>query len=121
MSNWILHSAKTIGRDHVRSNIVCQDDVKTLEKNGVSVIALSDGCGSAPFAEHGSSVTVEFLCNVFAENFDEIFKKDVADIKKYLHLKLPDKNIKMYFQLVHQHYHHVLLFHLKHWHQILIF
>ena len=80
MSNWILHSAKTIGRDHVRSNIVCQDDVKTLEKNGVSVIALSDGCGSAPFAEHGSSVTVEFLCNVFAENFDEIFKKDVADI-----------------------------------------
>ena len=91
MSNWILHSAKTIGRDHVRSNMVCQDDVKTLEKNGVSVIALSDGCGSAPFAEHGSSVTVEFLCNVFAENFDEIFEKDVADIKKYLHSKLVEK------------------------------
>jgi hypothetical protein len=35
MSNWILHSAKTIGRDHVRSNMVCQDDVKTLKKNGV--------------------------------------------------------------------------------------
>ena len=37
MSNWILHSAKTIGRDHVRSNIVCQDDVKTLEKNGTPI------------------------------------------------------------------------------------
>ena len=73
MSNWILQSAKTIGRDHIRNNTVCQDDVKTLEQNGVSVIALSDGCGSAPFAEHGSAVTVDFLCSVLVECFDEIF------------------------------------------------
>lgn len=91
MSNWVLHSAKTIGRDHVRSNMVCQDDVKTLEKNGVSIIALSDGCGSEPFSEHGSFVTVNFLCDVFADNFDEIFEKDVEDIKKYLHSKLVEK------------------------------
>ena len=91
MSNWILQSAKTIGRDHIRNNTVCQDDVKTLEQNGVSVIALSDGCGSAPFAEHGSAVTVDFLCSVLVECFDEIFNKDELDIKKYIHSKLIER------------------------------
>lgn len=91
MSNWILQSGKTIGRDHIRNNTVCQDDVKTFERNGVSVIALSDGCGSAPFAEHGSAVTVDFLCSVLVECFDEIFDKDELDIKKYIHSKLIER------------------------------
>lgn len=91
MSNWILQSGKTIGRDHIRNNTVCQDDVKKLEQNGVSVIALSDGCGSAPFAEHGAAVTVDFLCSVLVECFDEIFNKDELDIKKYIHLQLIER------------------------------
>ena len=91
MSSWILQSAKTIGRDHIRSNTVCQDDVKTLQKDGVSVIALSDGCGSAPLSEYGASATVDCLCNVLTDNFDEIFNMDELDIKKYIHSKLIEK------------------------------
>ncbi|MBE5731823.1 MAG: protein phosphatase 2C domain-containing protein [Clostridiales bacterium] len=88
MSDWVLYSGKTIGNDHVSYNMVCQDDVRTLDKNGVCVIALSDGCGSAPLAEHGSKITVEFLCDFLAENFDALYNMDLVDIKKELHLNL---------------------------------
>lgn len=79
---WIINSAKTVGRLHLRENLPCQDSVASLQKNGVSVIALSDGCSSSPFSHYGSDTTVKALCNLFANNFDELYNSDDNIVRK---------------------------------------
>ncbi len=79
--NWILNSARTVGRSHIREGLPCQDSVRTEQKNGVSVIALSDGCGSAPMAEYGSELTVNALCQLLTEQFDQLYQSDDRQIK----------------------------------------
>ena len=79
---WIINSAKTVGRSHIRENIPCQDSVASLQKNGVSVIALSDGCGSSPLSHYGSDITVKALCDLFANNFDLLYTGDDNAVKK---------------------------------------
>lgn len=81
-TNWIINSAKTVGRSHIRENIPCQDSVASLQKNGVSIIALSDGCGSSPLSHHGSDITVKALCNLFANNYDALYSSDDNAIRK---------------------------------------
>lgn len=78
---WIINSAKTVGRSHIRENIPCQDSVESLQKNGVSVIALSDGCGSAPLSHYGSNITVKALCDVFVNNYDDLYNSDDNKIR----------------------------------------
>ena len=73
---WIINSAKTVGRSHIRENLPCQDSVASLQKNGVSVIALSDGCGSAPLSHYGSDVTVKALCDILVSDFDKLYDGD---------------------------------------------
>ena len=79
---WIINSAKTVGRSHIRENIPCQDSVASLQKNGVSVIALSDGCGSSPLSHYGSDITVKALCDLFANNFDLLYNGDDNAVRK---------------------------------------
>jgi hypothetical protein len=79
---WIINSAKTVGRSHIRENIPCQDSVASLQQNGVSVIALSDGCGSSPLSHYGSDITVKALCNLFANNYDALYRSDDDAIRK---------------------------------------
>lgn len=79
---WIINSAKTVGRSHIRENIPCQDSVASLQKNGVSVIALSDGCGSAPLSHYGSDITVKALCELFVNNFDALYGGDGNTVRK---------------------------------------
>ena len=79
---WIIHSAKTVGRLHVREDIPCQDSVASLQENGVSVIALSDGCGSSPLSHYGSDITVKAVCDLFVNNYDELYNGDDDTIRK---------------------------------------
>lgn len=79
---WIINSAKTVGRSHIRENIPCQDSVASLQKNSVSVIALSDGCGSSPLSHYGSDITVKALCDLFANNFDLLYTGDDNAVRK---------------------------------------
>ena len=79
---WIINSAKTVGRSHIRENIPCQDSVASLQKNSVSVIALSDGCGSSPLSHYGSDITVKALCDLFANNFDLLYNGDDNAVRK---------------------------------------
>ena len=71
---WIIHSAKTVGRLHVREDIPCQDSVASLQENGVSVIALSDGCGSSPLSHYGSDITVKAVCDLFVNKYKDYLK-----------------------------------------------
>jgi serine/threonine protein phosphatase PrpC len=88
---WIINSGATVGRSHIRENIPCQDSVLSRSENGVQVIALSDGCGSAPFSEYGSELTVNALCDLFVSSFDSLYELDDLGIKKAVVSAIVDK------------------------------
>ena len=47
-SKWKHSSSVVRGNDHVENNMPCQDNVAYKIKDGVRVMALSDGAGSKP-------------------------------------------------------------------------
>jgi hypothetical protein len=81
---WILNSAKAIGLSHIDENIPCQDSVKTLTQNGVDVAVLSDGCGSAHFAEYGSALVVDKVSSYLVNNFDFLYGLSEIEVKKII-------------------------------------
>lgn len=83
-NNWITNSAKTVGRSHLRESppIPCQDSVLTAQENGVTIITLSDGCGSSLISEIGSVITTRVLCKFITANFDALYDLPDLDIKK---------------------------------------
>lgn len=62
------------GLSHFEDNIPCQDNALFLEKNGVSIGVVSDGCGSKPCSEIGSEITVRVVANFLADNFDDLVR-----------------------------------------------
>ena len=91
---WIINYAKTIGKSHeIDGDSPCQDNVAAKTQNGVSVIALSDGCGSSKISQYGSKLTVDVLCNVLSENFDKLYTKDNLEIKKHINTCIIEKII----------------------------
>ena len=79
---WSFSGAKLIGKLHEKLGLPCQDSIMSAEENGVLVIALSDGCSSSPLAEVGASITVELLCKLFTESFDELYGLEEREIKQ---------------------------------------
>ena len=93
VEKWILSGEKLIGKGHEKNGLPCQDSILTMDKNGVKVIALSDGCGSSPLAEVGSQITVETLAYVLTERFDEVFALSEREIKNLIVDEIIDKDI----------------------------
>jgi hypothetical protein len=57
---WKVVGASVLGASHLKSNTPCQDaNAYTLLENGLLVIAVSDGAGSAPCSDQGSSLAVQ--------------------------------------------------------------
>ena len=82
---WSLTQCAVQGRSHIKNNVPCQDKTHTLTENGVSVIALADGAGSAPLSHYGAERVPELICKTFANQFDEIFaKQDGTAVKQDL-------------------------------------
>ena len=79
---WIINSARTVGRSHIRENIPCQDSVASQSADGVFVVALSDGCGSAPLSHYGSDITVKAVCDLILNDFDALYAGDDNEIRK---------------------------------------
>ena len=79
MNDWIVNSAKTIGKSHQKANplINCQDYVITTKTSDVTMIALSDGCGSQPFSEFGSKIVTEVITKIVTTYFDKIYKHNL--------------------------------------------
>ncbi|WP_104713797.1 PP2C family serine/threonine-protein phosphatase [Helicobacter cetorum] len=61
------------GRGHIKTNTPCQDKVYSLTKNEVSVIALSDGAGSARLSHFGAKCVTQNICAYLCERFNELY------------------------------------------------
>lgn len=70
--NWKSVCFAVQGRGHAKKNIPCQDKVARLESNGVQVIALADGAGSASMSHFGAACVVAGVSKFVAENFTDI-------------------------------------------------
>lgn len=60
------------GRGHAKKDIPCQDKVARREENGVHVIALADGAGSAALSHFGAQVVVNCATDFVAEKFFDL-------------------------------------------------
>ena len=71
---WRKQTTRCQGRSHVKSNTPCQDQVFSASfENGVHVIALADGAGSAALSHYGAYLAACGAATAVAEKFDEAF------------------------------------------------
>ncbi len=73
---WKTIEYATTGRGHRRAGIPCQDKVRTFKNNEVTVVALSDGAGSAKLSHFGAEAVLEAVGREIAENFDVYFEEN---------------------------------------------
>lgn len=86
---WKMVQCAVQGRSHSKTDTPCQDKTFALIKNGVNVIALADGAGSAKLSHFGAERITHFICSDFSENFDGYFvSEDGAFVKKILVSKM---------------------------------
>lgn len=77
-----LHYAQA-GRSHCKNNIPCQDKTVSCRMNGVFLLGLADGAGSARFSHFGAETTLQVVCDYVANNFEMIFNEtDGVQVKK---------------------------------------
>ena len=57
------------GRSHVAADIPCQDKTLSISKNGVDVIALADGAGSAKWSHFGAETVIQAAADYMCEHF----------------------------------------------------
>ena len=85
MSNqWFFNYGEQAGKSHISRRIPCQDKALCRQENGVTVAAVSDGCGSSAISQYGSKVTAETLCDYFIENFDLIHGAEILESRKMI-------------------------------------
>ena len=64
------------GRSHAKKNIPCQDKVARREENGVHVIALADGAGSAQFSHYGAACVVNRTAAFVVDRFFDLIAQE---------------------------------------------
>ena len=73
------------GRGHSKNNLPCQDKVIAQHENGVHVIALADGAGSAKLSHFGAQCVVATTAQFLTDNFAECFTcTDGREVKRQL-------------------------------------
>ncbi len=73
---WRFVSCEVQGAGHKKAQISCQDKTCTLAKNGVYVIALADGAGSASLSHYGAARVVRDVSAYIAAHFPELLNCD---------------------------------------------
>ncbi len=100
MSFWKPTGLAVIGTSHIKHDLPCQDVVCSYVKNGMTVIALSDGAGSAKYSLDGAKLATSTVCRYIALNFNKIFKNDdVLSIKGELLSELTSRLNKLCIKL----------------------
>lgn len=73
---WKTLGCAVQGNGHLANNIPCQDKIASLSENGVSVIALADGAGSAKLSHFGAEHVTKYICKKLCSDFDKVFSDD---------------------------------------------
>lgn len=82
---WQFARCEIQGTGHKKVQIPCQDKTFTLAKNGVYVIALADGAGSASLSHYGAERVVRDVSEYIVEHFFELLNcNDGRQVKKEL-------------------------------------
>ena len=80
---WHMLDYAQAGRSHCRKNIPCQDKTVSCCMNGVHLLGLADGAGSAKFSHFGAETALQATCDYIANNFERIFNEtDGVQVKK---------------------------------------
>jgi serine/threonine protein phosphatase PrpC len=84
------------GRSHANVGSFREDDFafKKINETGWSVLAVSDGAGSASASRQGSKMACEFVLSYFEENFTEALLKDFDQIVLSHHNKTDEDSSK---------------------------
>lgn len=91
---WKFASCEVQGRGHIKNNVPCQDKTFLLEENGVCVIALSDGAGSARLSHFGAAAVTQMICKKLVQQFDDFFQStDALNVKNDI-LESCEKTLK---------------------------
>ncbi|MDL0087867.1 PP2C family serine/threonine-protein phosphatase [Campylobacter gastrosuis] len=83
-NSWAMATCVVAGRAHVAKNLPSQDKTSSLFKNGVSVVSLADGAGSARLSHFGADIVTDKICEILASSFDELFNDNESDVKRQI-------------------------------------
>ena len=85
MNTWKYASCEVQGLGHIDNDVPCQDKTLCFEHNGIHIISLSDGAGSARLSHLGAQCVVETISELISENFDELYYcTDGLRVKKHI-------------------------------------
>lgn len=105
MDEWHLASAQSRGMGHAALEIPCQDKTVFMTAEGVSVIALADGAGSAKLSHHGAEAVTKAICDFLSNDFDRLYRlrEDVVknEILTYLLDMLGVKSSELSCEISH--------------------
>ena len=73
---WKSVSCEVQGRGHIKTDTPCQDKTITLTRNGVNIIALADGAGSAILSHYGAERAVNCVAGYLSDNFSDLIENE---------------------------------------------
>ena len=73
---WKAINVALQGREHAKKDIPCQDKTARREENGVHVIALADGAGSAKYSHYGAECVVNRVAAFAVDRFFDLIAQE---------------------------------------------
>lgn len=97
---WKTAGTAVRGVTHIKYSIPCQDRTKSFSGNGISIICLADGAGSAKFSHIGAEIVTNSAIEYFSVNFRKLIsekdgKKVKYDILTFLYDRLLKKSVEL--------------------------
>lgn len=84
MKNVKIAAVSVIGLGHLKKNVACQDNNYKYQKNGVNILALSDGAGSKSHSYLGSKVLTRKICQYISKHFNQMYEGDFVKTRDRL-------------------------------------
>ena len=83
---WKTVNYEACGRGHIKTGTPCQDKTLSITKNGVQIISLADGAGSAKFSHFGAETAIKSVSHFVCDSFDTLISTaDGYKVKEEIH------------------------------------